>query len=72
MNDRPPETIQEMMSDEDFAMIVQSIDVHSAEYRSGRARRIAALNEIFGLWASRTDIPKDGLEYQRLMRKEWE
>jgi hypothetical protein len=76
MNDRPEqcdwlEPVQNTMSDEDFAMIVQTIDINSPEYRAGRARRIAALKEIFGLWSKRNDIPKDGLQYQRLMREEW-
>jgi hypothetical protein len=77
MNDRPEqldcaEPVQDTMSDEDFAMIVASMNIHSSEYQAGRARRIAALSEIFGLWSERTDIPKDGLEYERMLRTEWE
>lgn len=77
MNDRPepcdwPEPVQDTMSDADFAMIVQAIDITAQEYQAGRACRIAALQEIFGLWSKRTDIPKDGLQYQQLMREEWE
>lgn len=36
-----------------------------------RARRMAALRKVSGMWASRKDIPADGLEYQREMRAEW-
>jgi hypothetical protein len=36
-----------------------------------RARRRAALDKVFGMWKGRTDIPTDGLEYQRMMRDEW-
>lgn len=35
-------------------------------------RRLGALKAIFGLWADREDIPKDGVEYQRQLRAEWE
>lgn len=35
-------------------------------------RRLEALKGIFGLWADRKDIPKDGVEYQRQLRAEWE
>ena len=36
-----------------------------------RARRKAALALIDGIWKDRTDIPADGLEYQRRLREEW-
>ncbi len=36
-----------------------------------RRRRIAALKAAEGLWKNRTDIPKDGLEYQEQLRAEW-
>lgn len=36
-----------------------------------RARRMAALRNVAGMWADRKDIPADGLEYQREMRAEW-
>lgn len=37
-----------------------------------RERRKAALDACFGMWKGRTDIPLDGVEYQRMMREEWE
>lgn len=37
----------------------------------GRARRMAALRKIAGIWAEREDIPADGLVYQRALRAEW-
>jgi len=36
-----------------------------------RARRMAALRKVAGMWADRKDIPADGLEYQREIRAEW-
>ena len=64
MNDRPepwdwPKPVQSEIAPEDLAMIVQDMK-KSPGYEEGRARRIAALKEIFGLWAERTDIPKNG------------
>ena len=37
-----------------------------------RNRRLAALTAASGLWRDRTDIPADGVEYQRDLRKEWD
>lgn len=45
MNDRPPEPVQEMMSDEDFAMIVREM-ARSPGYREEYARRTVMLNEL--------------------------
>lgn len=36
-----------------------------------RSRRLAALKAAEGLWKDRTDIPKDGVEYQHQLRGEW-
>ncbi len=36
-----------------------------------RARRMAALKKVAGIWADRSDIPADGLIYQHDMRSEW-
>lgn len=36
-----------------------------------RRRLAAALKAAEGLWKDRTDIPKDGVEYQRQLRTEW-
>lgn len=36
-----------------------------------RRRRLAALKAAEGLWKDRTDIPKDGVEYQNQLRGEW-
>lgn len=36
-----------------------------------RRRRTAALKVAEGLWKDRTDIPKDGVEYQEQLRAEW-
>lgn len=36
-----------------------------------RLRRASALKAAEGLWKDRTDIPKDGVEYQNQLRAEW-
>lgn len=36
-----------------------------------RARRMAALQAVEGLWKDRTDIPKDGVQAQEQLRAEW-
>lgn len=35
-----------------------------------RKQRVEALKLIAGIWADRADIPRDGLEYQRMLRSE--
>jgi hypothetical protein len=37
-----------------------------------RARRMAALKKVAGIWANRPDIPADGLDYQRELRSQWQ
>jgi hypothetical protein len=37
-----------------------------------RKLRIETLGRFAGLWATRQDIPADGLEYERELRKEWQ
>ena len=36
-----------------------------------RLRRSETLERIAGIWANRKDIPADGLEYERELRREW-
>ena len=36
-----------------------------------RRRRAEALQAVEGMWKSRTDIPLDGVEYQKQVRSEW-
>lgn len=38
---------------------------------SSRQRRLTALQAAQGLWKDRTDVPKDGVEYQEQLRDEW-
>jgi hypothetical protein len=38
---------------------------------AARERRVASVRRIAGIWADRTDIPADGLEYERTLRDEW-
>lgn len=51
-----PEPIQEMMSDEDFSMIVQEM-TKTPGYYQGRARRIAAINKYRDFLLSLGPIP---------------
>lgn len=37
-----------------------------------RAKRWAALKAAEGIWKDRTDIPKDGVEFERMLRGEWD
>lgn len=48
----------------------ESIGEGSIEAR--RARRMAALKKVAGIWSHRADIPADGLDYQRALRSEWQ
>lgn len=36
-----------------------------------RKRRADALKRVAGIWLNRTDIPADGLDYERELRAEW-
>lgn len=44
-----------------------SVDPHV----EARKLRLASLRRIAGIWADRTDIPADGLQYERELRNEW-
>lgn len=51
-------------------IVEQETASSSESMPADRARRILELSKVFGMWKGRTDIPTDGLEYQRLMRGE--
>jgi hypothetical protein len=59
-----PEPVQEMISDEDLAMIVQEM-IKAPGYYEGRARRIAAIKELHRLFGDCPGIPPDGLNFMR-------
>jgi hypothetical protein len=59
-----PEPVQEMMSDEDFAMIVQEM-VRTPGYEEGRARRLAAITELHEYLRNYQVFPADGLNFMR-------
>lgn len=51
------------------------VAVASAETRTDaadRARRLQLLQRTAGIWKDRADVPKDGLDYQREERAEWD
>jgi hypothetical protein len=69
MNDRPelsdwPEPVQDMMSDEDFAMIMLEM-VRAPEYYEGRARRMAAIRKFHDLFRNCPGLPADSLTFTR-------
>lgn len=37
-----------------------------------RKLRLASLRRVAGIWADRSDIPADGLQYERQLRNEWQ
>lgn len=37
-----------------------------------QARLRAALKALEGIWKDRTDIPKDGVEFERMLRDKWD
>ncbi len=58
------EPVQEMMSDEDFARIVQEM-ARTPGYEEGRARRLVAIRELHELLNNCPVIPADGLKSLR-------
>ncbi len=37
-----------------------------------QAKLRAALKALEGIWKDRTDIPKDGVEFERMLRDKWD
>ena len=37
-----------------------------------QAKLRTALKALEGIWKDRTDIPKDGVEFERMLRDEWD
>lgn len=69
LNDRPEqrdwtEPVQDTMSDEDFARIVQEM-ARTPGYEEGRTRRLAAIRELHELLPNCPGIPADGLKFMR-------
>lgn len=54
------------------ASVVNDDPVVEETIEARRARRMAALKKLAGIWAHRPDIPADGLDYQRELRSEWQ
>lgn len=51
--------------------LVENAEPAPTQQEERHRRRIAALKAAEGLWKNRTDISKDGLEYQEQLRAEW-
>lgn len=52
-------------------------DAHVAEVSAdpqieARKLRMESLRRVAGIWADRSDIPADGLQYERQLRNEWQ
>lgn len=58
------ESVQEMMSDEDFTRIVQEM-ARTPGYEEGRARRLDAIRGLHELFSNCPGIPADGLNFMR-------
>jgi hypothetical protein len=66
------ETLHKMLDvDELPAQAAKSETTAGDTIEARRARRMAALQKIAGMWVDRADIPADGLEYQRDLRGTW-
>jgi hypothetical protein len=50
---------------------VQSVNAAEPISVEKKKIRVAAIRRFAGLWATRQDIPADGLEYERELRNEW-
>lgn len=50
---------------------IPSNEVQADSRAETRKLRMASLRRIAGIWANRTDIPADGLQYERELRNEW-
>jgi len=64
MNDRPeqwdwPEPVQDRMSDQDFAMIVQEMRSQPG-YEEARARRLAKITQLFAEFRAHPEFPAEG------------
>jgi hypothetical protein len=69
MNDRPEQydwqqPVQETMSDQDFAMIVQEMR-RDPGYEAGRLRRLAKLARSFAKLRNHPDFPAEGFKQIR-------
>lgn len=60
-HDKPQTLPEDLLTDEEDADARQQ----------ARELRLASLRRVAGIWAERTDIPADGLEYERTLRNEW-
>jgi hypothetical protein len=49
----------------------QVAEVSADPQIEARKLRLASLRRVAGIWADRTDIPADGLQYERELRDEW-
>ena len=65
-------TLKHSRDDPRVIDVITPADTSSEEsIETRRARRMAALKKVAGIWAHRSDIPADGLDYQRELRAEW-
>lgn len=51
--------------------VTEKLDLPSGTLEEQHRRRQEAVRRAEGLWKDRTDIPKDGVEYQDQLRSEW-
>lgn len=70
MKFQPPEAIMGTKPDVNEKLTVP-IRRPAGTLEEQQLRREAAVKRAEGLWKDRTDIPKDGVEYQEKIRSEW-
>lgn len=62
-------TLKKIGKHPDLAVTPEPPPLNPLEVR--RRRLAAALKAAEGLWKDRTDMPKDGVQYQEQLRSEW-
>ena len=58
-------TLKHSVSDHQVLSVAAAEPVKNETVEEGRARRVAALKKVAGIWSQRMDIPADGLDYLR-------
>jgi hypothetical protein len=64
-------TLRHSLDDNHSLNAAEEAPVVADTIEARRARRLAALKKVAGIWADRADIPADGLLYERELRNEW-
>lgn len=67
-----PGTVEVVLSNNGKGLLIEEYSpVRSAE-QTERERKLSILRRTQGMWKERSDVPKDGLQYQIETRSEWD